>query len=584
MMPQGQWLQQKESTLAWLRLVFSLTAILVIQLNPQWTGRSPILSHLSLYSFFLYSLLVLYLIGAQRPVSWKTGFVTTCLDLFWTFLIVSSTDGSPILTFASSLFPITTASFRYGIKGSLSVASIEATLYGFIVFSPFWGRPMSTDTFITFSVCLLGFSYILGCLFDLEMKQVQKLMSLCNATAKAAIQEERRRISRELHDRVLQVLGSITFRLEACRKYLIGSPKELETELALSEEAARSSMTEIRSLLSGEVMYGFTPGTLLERLREETELLRDRWGLRVVLEATPEHFELAQEVEQEIYYTVREGLTNIARHSRASSAFLSLKQANGELMVCLKDNGIGFEPTTTKGEGTGYGLQSMRDRVSKLGGDLSVETATGRGTHLCFVVPLSPIQGRRRPGEEAGSDATAKFRERGVWGWSYLPHGAAAVFAILLLVAVPYLFWPGQAQEKIFDDMIAQYLNVTQGIRDAPRTTPPPVSPARLLDLSPWGYRLLSWHTRRIRGQPVRVFVYMGQDNKFLLAQECDGVELSLSPEGHAPETSRGGFVSYTQAGVNLVAWQDINFLCLLASRLPKEKLLSLAEQVATSS
>ena len=615
MMPDEQWLRQRETTLGWLRVVFFLITIALLQFNPLWTDKSATLSNLALYSFFPYSLLVLILIrGAQRPNSRKIGFVTTCVDLLWISLILSThvVSSIPSFTFFLFLFPIIISGFRYGIKGSLSVALIGTMIYGFIAFAPFWGRPMGSEAFVTFSIPLLVVSYILGCLFELEMKQIQKLLSFCKSAGQAGIQEERRRIARELHDRVLQVLGSLTYRLEACRKYLVGSPtlrleacwnclvsspsltleacrnclvgspKEVETELALSEEAARSSMTEIRSVLSGKVMDQFTPGTLLERLGEEIKSLHDTLGLKVVLETTPEHMELGQEVEQEIYYAAREGLTNIARHSRASEASLSLKQTNGELRVSLEDNGLGFDPTV-KGDGSSYGLQGMRERLGKIGGDLSIKTAPGKGTHLCFVVPLSPAPAK--PGfNERLLDLLEETREEGLFSGSYMTHGLVAVFALLVIAIVPYYFyWPATAPE-IFTDAIARYQNVRQETAVTTRANFLKISyPSPMLDMRPWGYRILATQHLHFDGLKGQVFVYQGQDKKYLLAQGFTGAELSPPPGSRIIRASSREFVSYSRQGVNVIAWKDDDLLCVLTSTLPQESLLGLAQQLAMS-
>lgn len=583
MTSEEQWLRQRETTLGWLRLGFSLITIALLQLNPLWTDKSTTLSYLTLYSFFLYSLSVLILMRrAQRLNSRKVGFVTTCVDLFWITLILSTYVASsiPSFTFFLFLFPIITSGFRYGIKGSLSVGLTGATIYGFIAFAPFWAGPMGSEVFVTFGIPLLVVSYIFGCLFDLEMKQIQKLLSFCNSAIQAGIQEERRRIARELHDRVLQVLGSVTYSLEACRKSLVSPPEGLETELALSEEATRSSMTEIRSVLSGKVKDQFKPGTLLERLSEEIKSLHDSVGLKVVLEATPEHMELGQEVEQEIYYAAREGLTNIVRHSRASEASLSLKQTNGELRVYLEDNGLGFDPTA-KGDGSSFGVQSMRERVRNVGGNISVETSPGKGTRISFSVPLSPTPARpglneRVPYQLRGS------REETLSVWSYSVHGLVGAFALLIILIVPYYFyWPGTAPGDLFTNAIARYQNVEKGIAhttqpDLLLTHPPP-----LLDMRPWGYRILATQNLQFGGIKGRVFVYQGQDKKYMLAHGFTGVELSPPPGGRIIRASNREFVSYSRQGVNVIAWKDEELLCVLTSTLPPESLFGLARHVA---
>ena len=387
MTPEDQWLLQKEKTLAWLRLGFSLAAILVIQLNPERAASFPILSHISLYSFFLYSLLVVYLTRLEKTDCRKIGFATTCLDILWISLMVFSTGGSRTPFFVYYLFPVITASSRYGIKGSLTVAMIGVTLYGFIRFSPIWDRPLGIDTFIIRSIYLLVLAYIFGFLSEFEKKQNQKLMALYKTAGEAATQEERRRITRELHDRLLQVLASLTLRLEACRKHLSKSSKELASELELMEETTRSSMEEIRRFLAGKDSQALVPGTLTEKLIEEVKFLRDGMGLRVVLESDPEDLSLSPELEREIYYVLREGLMNVARHSQASRAEVYLKEMENEIQGSLKDDGVGFDLAQVK-NGNRFGLVTMKERIKKLGGSLSIETSPGKGTRIFFTAPI----------------------------------------------------------------------------------------------------------------------------------------------------------------------------------------------------
>ncbi|MGH7773018.1 MAG: sensor histidine kinase [Candidatus Binatia bacterium] len=392
--PEELWLLQKEKVLAWLRVGFSLVAILVIQLNPDRAARFPILSQISLYSFLLYSLLILYLTKGEKSDSRKIGLATTCLDLFWVSFIVFSTGGSRTPFFVYYLFPVITASSRYGIKGSVIVAFIGVVFYGFIRFSSSSERPIDIDTFIIRSIYLLALAYIFGFLSEFEKKQNQKLMALYKTASETAAREERSRIIRELHDRLLQVLASLRLRLEICRKRFLNSPQQLEDELSEMEEITQSSLKEVRAFLSEKTLpigsqasLNLQPGTFQERLIEEMEFLRDKLGIRAIFETTPEKLDLAPKVEQEVYYVLREGLANLARHAQASRAELLLKEVDAELQGSIEDDGVGFDLANAKG-GKGYGLVSMEERIKKLGGRLSIETFPGRGTKVFFRVPL----------------------------------------------------------------------------------------------------------------------------------------------------------------------------------------------------
>jgi two-component system, NarL family, sensor histidine kinase LiaS len=210
---------------------------------------------------------------------------------------------------------------------------------------------------------------------------------LQNAVAAAAVQEERRRISRELHDRVLQLLTTIQLRSELCLNELISKPEQLERELKTIAEAAHKAATEIRSLLLEKQVVHLAAGSLERRLKDEMEIFRARTGLKLEFECAIDAHDLPYEVEQELYFALREGIINAIRHSRASELNLSLTQNQTTCCVELRDNGVGFDKSSVV-SGGGFGLKGMRERIEKVGGHLAIETAPGKGTCIAIEVPL----------------------------------------------------------------------------------------------------------------------------------------------------------------------------------------------------
>ena len=202
------------------------------------------------------------------------------------------------------------------------------------------------------------------------------------------MEEERRRISRELHDRVLQLLTTIQLRSELCYTELIRKPEELERELKTVAETAHKAATEIRSLLlEKRPTAQLAAGTLERRLKEEMAIFRARTGLKLDLECSIDAHDLPYEAEQQLYFALREGLINAIRHSRATELKLSLVQNRKTCRVSLIDNGIGFDLSSAESSG-GFGLKGMRERIEKVGGQLFIETHPGKGTHLSMAVPL----------------------------------------------------------------------------------------------------------------------------------------------------------------------------------------------------
>lgn len=214
-----------------------------------------------------------------------------------------------------------------------------------------------------------------------------------NDVAGTAAREERRRIFRELHDRALQLLSSVRLRAEVCRHELINKPEILAKELRTIEENTELAVAEIRRLLSeSQSETDLVPGTLERRLREELEIFRSRSGLKLNFQCAIGAHRLPRDVERELYFTLREGIINVIRHSRASELKLSLSAFKKEYRATLEDNGIGFDPAAIQSS-THYGVRIMKERIAKAGGEFTMESTPGQGTRIMISVPA----GRARP-------------------------------------------------------------------------------------------------------------------------------------------------------------------------------------------
>ena len=94
---------------------------------------------------------------------------------------------------------------------------------------------------------------------------------------------------------------------------------------------------------------------------------------------------LPQDIEAAVYFSVLEGLQNVAKYAQATSASVSFERSNGELRFRVHDDGRGFDPSET---GYGTGLQGIADRLGALDGRLEVESAPGNGATLSGSVPV----------------------------------------------------------------------------------------------------------------------------------------------------------------------------------------------------
>jgi len=207
--------------------------------------------------------------------------------------------------------------------------------------------------------------------------------------AAAAARDERKRISRELHDRVLQHLSGVRLRAEACRRNLIPDPVALAKELEAVEKSVDDVIAEIRSLFTdSQTENDLLAGSLERRLREEIQIFCARSGVRLNFQCDIRPNQLPHEVEREFYFALREGVINAIRHSRASELALSLSQKSDQWVAILKDNGVGFDPGLAEATGH-YGLRSMRQRIEKIGGQVQIDSTPGQGTQICLTVDVS---------------------------------------------------------------------------------------------------------------------------------------------------------------------------------------------------
>lgn len=205
----------------------------------------------------------------------------------------------------------------------------------------------------------------------------------------AAVLEERQRISRELHDRVLQLLSTARLRVERCAQQLSAGPDGLISELESVEANLDRAVTEIRNLISeNQLDEQLQAGSLERRLRDELEIFSARTGFKVEFQCAIGTHNLPMSIEREIYFTLREGVLNAIRHSRATDMRLSLTQTRTTCEARLSDNGVGFAVSAAEGS-SHYGMRGMRERIRKIGGEITFQSAPGKGTEIHITVPLS---------------------------------------------------------------------------------------------------------------------------------------------------------------------------------------------------
>jgi signal transduction histidine kinase len=215
-----------------------------------------------------------------------------------------------------------------------------------------------------------------------EVDQVETLSALANQAAIAienarlqarlrelAVDAERERIAREMHDGLAQVLGYVNTKSQAIEELLVaGRTAEARGLLAELAAAARSIYVDVREAILG-LRSPVVPGVgLVAAVEDYAARFADASKIVVRVEATPaaRRMGLAPDVEAQIFRIVQEALTNVRKHSGASRAEVSFSLASGRLEVVVADDGHGMTGSATPADLPGYGIEAMRERAGSI--------------------------------------------------------------------------------------------------------------------------------------------------------------------------------------------------------------------------
>jgi two-component system sensor histidine kinase UhpB len=208
----------------------------------------------------------------------------------------------------------------------------------------------------------------------------------------SAQEDERKRIARELHDDTSGALARVLLNLEMCEELLPEDLAEVRAKMRATSQLTEQTLENVRKLI-----FDLRP-TLLDDLGLAPAV---RWIAKNTLEpvGVQVHFETnahlgraAAPVETAMFRIAQEAVTNIARHAEAHHARLSLSLEQSNLVLCIEDDGKGFDVAASERETNGnhhWGLFGLRERVELLGGTLQLKSEPGRGTSLRVEIPVN---------------------------------------------------------------------------------------------------------------------------------------------------------------------------------------------------
>ncbi|HEX7696590.1 MAG TPA: sensor histidine kinase [Candidatus Acidoferrum sp.] len=207
-----------------------------------------------------------------------------------------------------------------------------------------------------------------------------------------AIEAERSRIARDLHDGILQTLLSIEIQLDVMRRRLPTAPEQAVSGLASLQQTVRNEGAELRQTVTDLRPLRVQSADLVDLMRGFAERFRNESTIALDLLIDSAQLRAPDRVCREIFQIYREALNNIKKHAKASHVVVKLSQDDSRLVLVVDDNGEGF---SFAGRFTGDELDrlrlgpiSIKERARTMGGVLTVESNPGHGARLTIEIPL----------------------------------------------------------------------------------------------------------------------------------------------------------------------------------------------------
>ena len=207
-----------------------------------------------------------------------------------------------------------------------------------------------------------------------------------------AIEGERSRISREIHDGILQTLLSVDIQLDVLRRKLANAPEQAASGLASLQQTVRKETEELRRMVTDMRPLRVQSADLAELMRGFAERFRNESGMALDLLVDSIPRQLPDRLCRDLFQIYREALHNVKKHAHASHVVVKLWQNEAQVVLVVDDNGEGFSFagrfTDDELDRLRLGPISIKERTRSVGGVLTVESTPGHGSRLTVEVPL----------------------------------------------------------------------------------------------------------------------------------------------------------------------------------------------------
>ncbi len=203
-----------------------------------------------------------------------------------------------------------------------------------------------------------------------------------------AQEDERRKISRLIHDGPAQVLSNFILQTEIALRLFESDHEKAGEELVSLKDSAASTFGQVRDFIFDLRPMMLDDLGLIPTVRRYTEAFKDKSGLDIGLVVTGSERRIESHLEVLIFRTIQELLGNVREHAQATQVKISLDLDERKVRASVEDNGVGFDAEALwSDEGYTGALGSLRERIQQVGGTFEAEAREGQGARIAISVP-----------------------------------------------------------------------------------------------------------------------------------------------------------------------------------------------------
>jgi two-component system sensor histidine kinase DegS len=208
-----------------------------------------------------------------------------------------------------------------------------------------------------------------------------------------AQENERKRISRDIHDGPAQHIANIIMKADICKIVIQKDLNEGLEELTDLKESVKVALKEVRSIIFDLRPMSLDDLGLNKTIEQTVKSISEEFNIDIKLKLKPMHTEVESIIQVAVFRIIQEVFNNIKKHSKASHVDVKLDYGTKYLRLLISDDGIGFDVEETlkrvKTKGASYGLIGILDRVNQLQGQIHIESLNGAGSVYNVVLPVN---------------------------------------------------------------------------------------------------------------------------------------------------------------------------------------------------